>query len=212
MNVKTLDFLMAVANLPIGNYTEVLSNLHEANVDINKISTRMNIFKDALSNKELVNVVSMKNPYLYDAILEVRKTTVPCYFHLLLDYTSTVEYIKTIIKKYNLPEISEINGQYSLQFAIVLITEITDLPGYDYQTVVDFYRQNNPNISDNMMATVLGRGLSQEIYSLAFEFRDWWKEQEKSTDLASKLQTAENINSQLEFLQKKYYVQSFIKA
>ena len=212
MNVKTLDFLMAVANLPIGNYTEVLNKQQKAHVDINKISTRMNIFKDVVSNKELVDVVSIKNPYLYDAILEVRKTTVPCYFQLLLDYASTVDYITTIMKKYNLPKISEINGQYSLLFAIVLITEITDLPGYDYHTVVDFYRQNNPNVSEGMMATTFCRSLPQETYSLAFEFRDWWKKQEKNTDLASKIQTVENINSQVEFLQKKYYVHGFIKA
>ena len=208
MKINTLQLMMFAVNLPVSD------KITEPNsCNSNDFSTSFNLIKDAmLQKKTWAKAIPQKNSKLFQAIDELINITSPFYYDLLLHPTEAHKIATELIRKYNLPEVTDIEGCYSLSFAVVLITQIQDLPGYSYPMVVDFYRQNNPGMPELLKATVFTRINSENINGMAFEFRDWWKEQEKIPNLCTLFKMQMKIQDKLEELRIKYNLPSFFIA
>ena len=208
MKINTLQIMMYAVNLPV---SDKITEPNSCNG--NNFSTSFNLIKDAMLRKKTwVKAVPEENSKLFQAIDELINITSPFYYDLLLHPAEAHKIAIELINKYNLPEVTDIEGCYSLSFAVVLITQIQDLPGYSYPMVVDFYRQNNPEMPELLMATVFTRINSENIHNMAFEFRDWWKEQEKISNLCTLFKMQMQIRDKLEELRIKYDLPSFFCA
>ena len=207
MNVNTVQLMMYVTNLPTSDFIEKMMS-GDSSLDCQKVSTSINLFKDALHNKVcLGDAVSEENIAFFKAIQELIVKTVPLHMELMTNYKKALELTEEIAKKHNLSELTQIKGSYSLSFAITLVANIEDFPGYSYPMVVDFFRQSNPEMSELMMATIFGRMYSENIHSAAFEFRDWWKEQDKKMSFPHP-----DVENKLQELRQKYNLPEYFEA
>lgn len=205
MKVNTLQLMMLVANLPVSNVFEQMV-IGKQLLNSNEVSTQINLLEDALQrDRNWKAAIPEDNPHLYEAINEFLEIAHQNYGRLLFNYTESVHIAEDIISKHNLPELIEINGTYSLAFAIVLITQIDNLPGYSYPMVVKFFRQSNPEMPELMMGTIFCRRYSENVAKAAFEFRDWWKNKKNNF-------FHHEIVNKFHKLRKKYNLPDFFAA
>lgn len=209
MKVNTLQLMMLVANLPVSNVFEQMV-IGKQLLNSNEISTQINLLEDTLQRKRnWIAAIPKDNSSLVDAIKEFSDKVYLNYRELLFNNSKSVHIADEVIAKYSLPEFSEVDGSYSLLFAIVLITQIDDIPGYSYPMIVDFFRQSNPGMPELMMATIFCRMYGEKIHSAAFEFRDWWDKQEHK-ELPFSIHF--EIRNKLQELQEKYNLPDFFAA
>ena len=205
MKVNTLQLMMLVANLPVSNVFEQMV-IGKQSLNSNEISTQINLLEDTLQRKRnWIAAIPKDNSSLVDAIKEFSDKVSLNYRELLFNNSKSVHIADEVIAKYSLPEFSEVDGSYSLLFAIVLITQIDDIPGYSYPMVVKFFRQSNPEMPELMMGTIFCRRYSEDVAKAAFEFRDWWKNKENNF-------LHHEIVNKIDALRKKYNLPDFFAA
>lgn len=223
MKVKTIDLMMLKAHLPLNNHLELFFAGEE--FDREAKFTHLNLMNDIIPDDyTIMNVVKSGNSdlinglYVFDQLVNNSATAHQQY---RLYYSKAQELALLIMKACNLPELSEINGQYSLRSAIVLISGIKDLPGYAYQTVVDFYHQSNSNLPAEELATNFMASYNYPLRDIAFEFQNWWENVKDSfcdrtpellNDPVQIFKAQIAIDEKLKELQKKFDTPYYLKG
>lgn len=220
MKVKTLELMMLNAQLPVNDHLELFFS--GVNFDREAKFTHLNLMNDLIPDSyTIMDVIGSGNSDLIMGLYTFSEIVNHGREQYSLYYSKAHELAFQIAQACNLPELSEINGQYSLRTAIVLITGIKDLPGYAYQTVVDFYHQSNSHLPTEELATNFMNSYTYPLKDMAFEFKNWW-DTVKNSFCESKQEFLNNpvqvfkaqmaINTKLEELQKKFNIPYYLKG
>lgn len=212
MKINTLQLMMSATYLPMSDLVE--RSISACNYcDCNNFLTSLNIHKDVLLMKEnWINVFSESDPDILYALDEFSRKALPVCTNNQPNYDEVQKTAINIMSKYNFSKWIEIKGGYSILFAIVLIAQIEDVPGYSYQVVVDYFRRDNPGIPEMLMGTVLGLRSSEKIHLAAFDFRDWWKKQKQNNETENLFCFQAKIKKKVEELRVEYDLPKFIDS
>ena len=213
MKIKTLDLMMVAASLPVNDHIELF--LMGQQFDVDEKSTQLNIFNDMFDGNKLYELfLPNTSNTLIDALNDFANIVHPRYQEFSRSYSQSKDCALSIIHANKLPEMVEVTGRYSLRFAVVLVSG-TDLPGYSYQQVADFYQQGNPNLSQDELANAFISSYPEKLGKLITEFKEWWSKYKGNSgrmDVVATFKAQNAINDKFVELQKKYDVPYYLKV
>ena len=218
MKIKTLDLMMVAAGIPVNDHIELF--LMNCEFDIDEKTTHINIISDISGGSNLYEVHFPIPNVLEDALSKFKSEVASKYQEFYHSYSKSKECALSIIRANKLPEMIEIKGYYSLRFDFVLASG-TNLPGYCYQQVADFYQQSNPNLSKDELAKAFLASHPEKLSKLISEFQEWWDANKESfsaqekplrEDVVANFKAQMGISDKFAELQKKYDISYYLKG